>query len=278
MKISERTITALASIICGDHELSFYRRGSELVRFFNEIGFNDVYGQGFPSRANYTESNIRELNGTNELIKVFEQHLDPRNYIDLPEYDVEQIVDYLNTYLKFDGYEIFQQKEIYKIKELNGSMVELEVSFEGEKEVNQLFIEEQIKKCTQKIREGDYTGAITNARSLVEAVLKEIENQLGKDAPEYDGDLTKLYRRVQKLLNLEPSRKDVSDSLKQMLSGLNSIVTGLAAVRNKMSDSHVLTYNPSKHHAKLAVNAANTFCDFIFSTLEYQKEKKLLKV
>ena len=159
---------------------------------------------------------------------------------------------------------------------LSGSLVELEVNFGEEKEVNQLFIEEQIKKCNQKIIDADYSGAITNARSLVEAVLKEIENKLDQDAPDYDGDLIKLYRRVQKLLNLEPSRKDVSDSLKQMLSGLNSIISGLSGVRNKMSDSHVLSYTPSKHHAKLAVNAANTFCDFIFSTLEYQKSKNLI--
>lgn len=276
MKISERTIAALADIICGNNDLSFYRTGPNLIRFFNEIGFNDVYGQGFPSRPSFTEDKIRELNDTGNLVKVFEQHLDPRNFIDLSDYDPEAIVSYLNKYLKFDGYEIFKNDDLYKVKDLSGSLVELEVNFGEEKEVNQLFIEEQIKKCNQKIIDADYSGAITNARSLVEAVLKEIENKLDQDAPDYDGDLIKLYRRVQKLLNLEPSRKDVSDSLKPMLSGLNSIISGLSGVRNKMSDSHVLSYTPSKHHAKLAVNAANTFCDFIFSTLEYQKSKNLI--
>jgi hypothetical protein len=56
--------------------------------------------------------------------------------------------------------------------------------------------------------EYEYDGAITNSRSLAEAVLIRIEKDLDPSAPPYDGKLTRLYRRVQKLLDLEPSRKD----------------------------------------------------------------------
>ena len=125
--------------------------------------------------------------------------------------------------------------------------------------------------------DGDFGGAITNARSLVEAVLIEIEKQLSPNPSQYDGDLIKLNKRVQTLLNLDPARKDISDMLRQVLSGLTSVVNGLAGMRNKMSDAHVSSYKASKHHAKLAVNSAKTFADFIFDTYSYQKGAGKLK-
>ena len=105
----------------------------------------------------------------------------------------------------------------------------------------------------------------------------EIEKQLSLSPPQYDGDLIKLNKRVQTLLNLDPARKDISDSLRQVLSGLSSIVNGLASMRNKMSDAHASSYKASKHHAKLAVNTAKTFADFIFDTYFYQKGAGKLK-
>jgi Abortive infection C-terminus len=136
--------------------------------------------------------------------------------------------------------------------------------------VNQLFIDQQIKKCDRKLAENDFDGAITNARSLLEAVLSEVEQELSPQSPEpYDGDLVKLYKRVQKLLNLEPSRTDIAEPLKQVLGGLASIVSGLAALRNKMGDAHVRSYQPAKRHAVLVVNAAKTLAAFVVETKEH---------
>ena len=70
-----------------------------------------------------------------------------------------------------------------------------------------------------------------------------------------------------------PASKDISDTLKQILSGLTGIVNGLSGLRNLMSDSHARSYKPDKHHAKLAVNAAKTLADFLFETKEYQVQK-----
>jgi len=83
----------------------------------------------------------------------------------------------------------------------------------------------------------------------------------------------KLFSRVRKLLNLDPNRQDISDSIKQVMIGLTNIIHGLSTMRNKMSDSHGVTYKPSRHHAKLAVNSAKTLADFLFDTMSYQMEK-----
>src|SRR6202167_6851937 len=58
------------------------------------------------------------------------------------------------------------------------------------------FIMEQIEKCRTKMSQGDYDGAITNARSLVEAVLAAIGKEFDPNAPNYDGDVPKLNKRV----------------------------------------------------------------------------------
>ncbi|WP_171530291.1 abortive infection family protein, partial [Acinetobacter defluvii] len=109
------------------------------------------------------------------------------------------------------------------------------------------------------------------------AVCVKIEAELDPNAKGNDGDLVKIFNRVRKLLNLDPSRQDISDSLKQVLSGLSNIINGLATMRNKMSDAHGVTYKPSRHHAKLAVNSAKTLADFLFDTMSYQIENGHLK-
>jgi len=272
LKISESTISFLAKTITGDNKLSFYRSGPELVHFFNEVGFNDVYGRSFPSRWVYAEDKIRELNDSKELYKVFELLLDPRKYIEHPGM-LENIVTSLNECLKYDGYEIVKKGILYKVRDLKSGIVETSSKLE---KLSHEFIDEQIEKCEEKLVNGDYDGAITNSRSLVEAVLIEIEKKLNNNPQKYDGDLPKLYGRVKKQLNLEPERKDIDECLKQILGGLNSIVVGLAGLRNKMSDSHVRTYKPYKHHALLAINSAKTFVNFVLGTYEYQKDKSLL--
>jgi len=155
MKISERTISALARVVTGDSRFSPYNSGPDLVRFFNEIGSNDVYGAGFPSRWRYAEDKIRELNGTTQLVQVFQSVLDPRNFIGT-QFPVEVAAEHLNQYLKYDGYELSKYGEMYRIREIDGALVELETRFQESKEVSHQFIDEQIKKCDRKIFEGDF--------------------------------------------------------------------------------------------------------------------------
>lgn len=270
MKISERTINAVGKIVTGDEGLSPYHSGPQLVRLFNDYGANDVYGQGFPSRWQYAEDKLRALNDTPALSALLCEVLDPREFMDT-NFRIEDACEYINKRLRYDGFEVVIDNGKAKVRDLHGASVECKHPFEGSEEEGHLFIDEQIKKSEKKIKEGDYDGAITNARSLLEAVLTELEKQMDSKAPAYDGDLVKLYRRVQKLLNLEPSRQDINDSLKQVLSGLSSIICGISGLSNRMGDRHVRTYKPSKHHAVLIVNAAKTLTNFLFETHRYQK-------
>jgi len=266
MKVSERTISGIADVVTGNKASPKYRSGPELVRLFNEYGSNDVYGQGFPSRWSYAESNLRSLNGTPALARLLCEVLHPIQFLDIASTPAGAS-DHINARLKFDGYEIaFDAAGVPVIRTLHGSLVEFAHPIGATEADNHRFLDEQLAKCDQKLREGDYDGAVTNARSLTETVLVDLERQLDRVALEYDGDLPRLFKRVQKLLDLEPGRPDVDTPLKQVLSGLAGIVSGLAGMSNKMGDRHVRKYRPAKRHAVLVVDSAKTLCNFLVST------------
>lgn len=275
MRVSDYTIEFLGNLIAGDMEGTPYRSGPQLVKFFNEFGARDVYpaGGGFPTRRIYAQDKLRELNGQAFLKQVIATTLDPRAFLK-HQLNIETVVAKVNDNLKYDGYEVVKDGLAYKVRELSAGAVKLGVPAKVSHELTQLAIDDNIRKCEEKLAEADYSGAITNARSLVESVLIGIEKEFDAQAEEYDGNLQALYKRVQKLLHLEPERKDISDSLRQILSGLVSVVGGLAAVRNKMGDAHATSYRPGRHHAKLAVHAAVTLSDFLFETKSYQQARK----
>lgn len=272
MKLSARTISRLGQLVTGDKGLTPYRGGPKLVRLFNDYGANDTYGSGFPSRWQYAESHLTRINGTPKMAALIREILDPREFLDT-NLDQRAAIDFLNQWLKYDGYEIVTDGDAVKIRDLQGAAVEFKHPFEGSEEDGHIFIEQQLAKADEKIREGDWDGAITNARSLLEAVLTELERELDPDPEPYDGDLPKLFKRVQKLLNLDPARPDVEGPLKQVLSGLASIVSGLSGLSNKMGDRHVRTYKPAKRHALLVVNAAKTLANFVLDTHYARKER-----
>jgi len=273
LKVAARTITAIGRIVTGDEELSTYRSGPNLVRLFNDYGSNDEYGQGFPSRWQYAEHKLKQLNDTPALATLLCEVLDPREFLDT-DHEPSKAIEYINQRLSYDGYEIVLEGGLAKVRNLQGVHVEARHPFEGSNEHTHIFINEQIEKSERKIQDEDYDGAITNARSLMEAVLTQIESNLDDKPPQYDGDLPKLYKRVQKLLNLDPGRPDIDRSLKQVLSGLINIVQGLSGLSNKMGDRHVRTYKPSRHHAILVCNSAKSVCNFLFDTYAYQQDKE----
>ena len=267
IKLSQKSIKKIAKIITGDTHISPYKSGPVLVDLFKEVGLDEEYGAGFPSRWKFTEDKLKEINGTDKLANLFEIYLDPRDFIDT-EFNISDVVNSLNEILKYDDLRIIEYKKRYKIIVDSDQIVESK----SLKKLSSEFVIEQLEKCENKISIGDYDGAITSARTLVETVIIEILIWIDGKKVEYDGNLIKLYKKIQKKLELEPQRKDISESLKQILSGLLSIVNGLASIRNKMGDAHAKNYRPSKHHAIFAVNSALTLSVFLIDSFYYNKK------
>lgn len=275
MEVSEYTIDFLGEAIAGDLAGFPYRTGPDLVKFFNRFGARDTYGQGFPTRRVYAQDRIRELNHTAALDDALLAAVDPRLY-SREETGVAFAVEAVNDVIKYDGYELVKAGLHYSLRSTATGNVSLNPEARSTDAQTGSSIDEQIRKCEEKIASSDYAGAITNARTLIETALHGIESELGPGDLSNDGDLVKQYKRVQKLLNLAPDRKDIDDTLKQVLSGLTSVVNGLAAVRNRMSDAHVSTFPAKQHHAELAVYSAVTLVNFLYRTKKYQAEQGTL--
>lgn len=266
MKITEKTILFLSKALCGDTGLIPYKSGPQLVDFFVNYGADDQYGEGFPSRWRYTEQKIREYNGTKKLKPIIEDSLDPRDFIEL-NIDVEETIKTFNKLLNFDGYQLTKVGAFYRITDSKGILVKSE-TVNG---IDHDFIQDQIRKCNEKIEQNDFSGAITNARSLAEAVMIEIiEKHEGKEIKN-DGKIENLYKQVKKILNLTIDPSTMPQTIIQILSGLDSIVGGLAGLSNNSGDRHANKFNTKKHHARLAVNSTMSLVDFLLESKEYQK-------
>ena len=96
MKISNKITKQLGTLIAGDTPTAPYLSGPKLVDFYNECGFDDIYGKGFPSRCKYSTDKIVESNGTPRLKKILEEFVDPRRYGG-DEQAVEKIVADINN-------------------------------------------------------------------------------------------------------------------------------------------------------------------------------------
>jgi hypothetical protein len=137
------------------------------------------------------------------------------------------------------------------------------------------YIHEQIRKCNSKIADNDYDGAVTNARALIESICLFILESKTKQKYDYDGNLNKLYKSIVSLLKMSPGDYE-DDNLRQILSGVFSIINGVSGLRNTFSDSHGLapsktTYKIDERHAILTVNLAKSITEYLF--LSYEKSK-----
>ncbi|RYG22461.1 MAG: abortive phage resistance protein, partial [Burkholderiales bacterium] len=82
----------------------------------------------------------------------------------------------------------------------------------------------------------DPEGAITAARTLVESVCKLILDHLSI-AYENDGDLGRLFKITARSLNLAVDQHE-EQVFKQILTGMGSVVSGFASLRNSLGDAH----------------------------------------
>jgi hypothetical protein len=113
----------------------------------------------------------------------------------------------------------------------------------------------------------DTEGAITAARTLLEATCKHILDEANV-AYDPKGDLPKLYGLVAERLSLSPGQH-VEKVFKQVLGGCTAVVEGLGALRSKIGDAHgqgKKAVRPAPRHAELVVNLAGSMATFLAAT------------
>ncbi len=266
IKISQKTLEFLRDIIVGGGERSPYKTKRELVRFFNNLGFNDNYENEDCNllsrrRSDYTEDRLKELNEDGRINEVLEAYFSPINFIE-SEYDLNFLINEFNKYLEYDGYNLILENKKIRIVTIDNELIKTEELYNLNNEV----IRENIEKCDKKIEEGDFAGAITNARTFLESLLLYIYKEIEKKDYDFDGDLPKLYKEiVNNTMNIRINEKD---DVKKILGGLSSIIFGVSSISNKMADRHGRLNNYDDETQEifsiLAVNAVKTLALFLY--------------
>lgn len=82
------------------------------------------------------------------------------------------------------------------------------------------------------------SSAITAARALLESTCKTILNELN-EKPVSGGNLPKLIKQTRKAIGVEIVQ-NVSQEVRQLITGLTSVVDGFSALSNKAGDRHGL--------------------------------------
>lgn len=180
---------------------------------------------------------------------------------------------------KLKSFDTYQERRIYVYDLFNNILKEIELPQNSPSDdlisinLNTEYIDEYWRKALER-RNNDPEGAITMARTLIEATCKKLLTEMKEIYTEKD-DLPKLYKLLADKMNLSPDRQ-TEQIFKQVLGGCQSVVNGLASIRNKHSDSHGIikkSYKPAIRHAELAVNLAGTMATFLFETWEEKFNK-----
>ena len=182
---------------------------------------------------------------------------------------VTAVLNGINGLLFFGGNELARIGNQYVIKPL-GSVVQ--ISAPKVKTIDREYIKSISARALQDVEERNYDSSITKSRTLLEETFCYVI-ELKNEATSHSGDVAKLYKQVRTLYNMHTDA-NTDRRINTLLSGLNSIVSSIAEMRNKDSDAHGVGVNRiriDEHHARLFINSAMTMADFIISVQQKQK-------
>lgn len=179
---------------------------------------------------------------------------------------IATIVNQINGALYFGGHELVQIENRFIIKKKGETVA---VTAPAVKTIDRSYIIGLSERAMKDVAEGSFDSAITKSRTLLEEVFCYVIEKKGEE-PSESGDIGKLYSQVKSLYSMHQS-KDMDKRINGLLSGLEKILSAIAEMRNKGSDSHGVgtkRINIAEHHARLFVNSAMTMADFILSVSE----------
>jgi len=184
---------------------------------------------------------------------------------------VEIIIDKINGILYFSENELVKTGNNFVVKPI-GERIEKNTTHVSI--IDREYINSISKRAIEDIKNGYFDSAITKSRTLLEEVFCYAIVQKG-NIPSTSGKINQLYKQVKELYNMHTD-KDADRRINMLLSGFEKIVSSIAEMRNKDSDSHGVGSNRIKteeHLATLFVNSAITLADFILAVENKSKSK-----
>jgi hypothetical protein len=171
MILAKRTLEKLRELI---NEETGYRSGPQLVAFFNELGFKDRYGQGFPSRWLFTDEKLKQLNGTPQIDKCIKDVFAPANFIGRFQ-DLDAHIKDFNRYLMFDKWRVVRDQAEITFQKLD--RVEIDESIGGKEAENEFLCREFSDVDISRLNlEGSVTEVLRHR-------IGEIEKCFSSNAP-----------------------------------------------------------------------------------------------
>lgn len=256
-----------------------YLSGSKICELSSRFGYPQTYSN--MSRWQYfddlldnciSDDRCSDLLGYIFSISQFTEKLKGHSSEEIPkahETIVTAVLNGINGLLFFGGNELARIGNQYVIKPL-GSVVH--ISAPKIKTIDREYIKSISSRVLQDVEQKNYDSAITKSRTLLEETFCYVI-ELKNETPSDSGDIAKLYKQVRTLYNMHTDA-NTDRRINTLLSGLNSIVSSIAEMRNKNSDAHGVganRINIDEHHARLFINSAMTMADFIISVQQKQK-------
>ena len=269
MNLNPKSLEKLRELI---NEETEYRSGAKIVSFFNELAFNDSYGQGFPSRWVFTDEKLKQINGTSKLKECILKLFNPINFIGKSD-ELNKFISDFNQYLQFDDLMIelngnkviiieykeqnttvaknelsendFLQQEFLKI---DISKLNLDNSFE-------VIIKQRLKEIELSLTSGASLSVIFLCGSTLEGLLLNIAIQnpqnfnKSKSAPKYsDGKVKALHEwTLDSLINVSYEIGIIKLDIKKFSHTLKDFRNYIHP-RQQASQN----FNPDKHTAEIS--------------------------
>ena len=170
---------------------------------------------------------------------------------------VTEVIQQINGLLYFGGNELATIGNQFVIRKIGAKV---EVTVPQIKMIDRDYIKDISGRAMQDVEQGNYDSAITKARTLLEETFCYVIEKKD-EVPLSSGNIANLYKQVRRLYNMHTD-SHIDRRINTLLSGLNSIISSIAEMRNKDSDAHGVGANRisiAEHHARLFVNASMTF-------------------
>jgi hypothetical protein len=188
-----------------------------------------------------------------------------------PDWDPTEIIERLRRLFARDGYTFDHEGRIS-----GGPSIVLKREDLGDlRDATVIF--EHLDRIDHAVARDDPALAIGSAKELVESTAKLVLRERG--VPFDSGyDLPKLARIAEEALLVHPAQAkpgpDGSSTIRKVLGAALTVTSGIAELRNDYGTGHGRDTAPSglgPRHARLAVNGARLWCQFMLDTLADSK-------
>lgn len=220
--------------------------------------------QGYLNQVDWTDPGH-----VSRALRVFEQALRPYFIEDPPsDWAINTYLPRVRRLLERDGYVLHDDGRI-----TGGATSVIAEQFLSNL-TDPVVIREHLERIGSAVERDDPAQAIGSAKELIESTAKVVLHARGESVADSE-DLPQLVRRAQQSLAVHPSDvtegPDGSDAVKKVLGAASTIASGLSELRNR---GYGTGHGPGRsrsglgpRHARLAINAAKLWCEFMLDTL-----------